>query len=166
MGGRIMAIIKNEKQYRITLEWIAKFTGGLEFMRNRPDDGSLDPALRQAQIDCAASEIEALQGQVRDYEELQRRPFHPDELRCAQELPLLLIKARQSQQLTQQDLAALLGRPLSEIQHYEDTEYASATLETIQGVATVLSGVYGIPPEILREVGIGPHARKGGGGGE
>lgn len=154
-----MAIIKNENQYRITLDWIAKFTGGLEAMKNRPELGSADPVIRQAQMDCVASEIEVLQGQVRDYEELQRRPFHPDELRCAEELPLLLIKARQAQQLTQQDLAALVGRPLAEIRHYEDTEYASATLETIQGVATVLSGVYRCSPEIMREAGLGPHAQ-------
>ena len=159
-------MIMNEKQYHITKQWVARFAATAERLDELPPNPDLDPAIVQLQKDATRSELEVLQGQVRDYEELQRRPFHPDELRCAQELPLLLIKARQSQQLTQQDLAALLGRPLSEIQHYEDTEYASATLETIQGVATVLSGVYGTPPEILREVGIGPHARSGGGGGE
>lgn len=157
-------MIMNEKQYHITKQWVARFAATAEKLDEMPPNPDLDPAIVQLQKDATRSELEVLQGQVRDYEELQRRPFHPDELRCAQELPLLLIKARQAQQLTQQDLAALLGRPLAEIQHYEETEYASATLETIQGVATVLSGVYGAPPEILRKVGIGPHARNGGGG--
>ena len=152
-------MIKNEKQYHITKEWVARFAATVKRLDEIPPDPTLDPAIVQLQKDATRSELEVLQGQVRDYEELQRRPFHPDELRCAEELPLLLIKARQAQQLTQQDLAALLGRPLEEIRHYEDTEYASATLETIQGVATVLSGVYRFSPEIMREAGIGPHAR-------
>ena len=54
------------------------------------------------------------------------------------ELPTVLIKARIAQGLSQKDLAERLGLQEQQIQRYEATDYASASLTRIREVVSAL----------------------------
>ena len=61
-----------------------------------------------------------------------------ERLAAVDELPTVLIKARISQGLSQKDLAERIGLKEQQIQRYEATDYASASLSRIKEVANAL----------------------------
>ena len=77
--------------------------------------------------------------ELRDYESLQRGEYPVDELKAIDELPSALIKARISLGLSQKDLANRLGLKEQQIQRYEATDYASASLTRIKEVVEALN---------------------------
>ena len=66
--------------------------------------------------------------------------FDLDALNAVAELPTILIKARIAQDLRQKDLAEQLGLKDQQIQRYEATDYATASLTRIKEVANALGG--------------------------
>ena len=68
-----------------------------------------------------------------------------DELSGVAELPTVLIKARIAQGLSQKDLAERLGLQEQQIQRYEATEYASASLTRIKEVVSALGAATNKP---------------------
>ena len=68
-----------------------------------------------------------------------RRPQIPlDGLGTVAELPANLIKARIARGLSQKDLADRIGLKEQQIQRYEATDYASASLARIKEVVSAL----------------------------
>ena len=68
-----------------------------------------------------------------------RRPQIPlDGLGTVAELPATLIKARIARGLSQKDLADRIGLKEQQIQRYEATDYASASLTRIKEVVSAL----------------------------
>ena len=61
-----------------------------------------------------------------------------DGLSVVAELPTVLIKARIAQGLSQKDLAERIGLKEQQIQRYEATDYASASLNRIKEVVSAL----------------------------
>ena len=133
-------MIKNERQYRITRAQADGLSRTLESLSQRA--GEVRPLIAKAQEDALRSQIEELRGELRDYESLLSGGFRPDGLRAIAYLPAMLIKARIAQGLNQKDLAERLGLKEQQIQRYEATEYASASLTRIREVAGAL-GVSG-----------------------
>ena len=132
-------MIKNERQYRITKSQASRFRQTLDDLQRREGHTEgLHPRIAQAQIDAVGSQLADLENEIRDYEALQNGDFAIERLEVVDELPALLIKARIASRLSQKDLAERLGLKEQQIQQYEATDYASASLRRLREVAHAL----------------------------
>ena len=131
-------MIKNEKQYRITRSWIKKFTDAIFEAKNLPVNLKR-PWLRQGQIESLQAQLEDLQSQATEYEALKTGKIKPAPLNTLVDIPELLIKWRIAHNWTQKQLALKLGLAEQQIQKYEDTDYSTATLTTLQNVAAAMA---------------------------
>ncbi len=150
-------MIKNERQYRITRAQAARLRKALEEARRRGDGNvevppgpsnsatvrespgvygsSLHPLIAKAQGDALSSQLADLEGELTEYETLKAGGFDLGALGAVVDIPKLLIKARIAKGLSQKELAERLGLKEQQIQRYEATEYASASLSRIREVA-------------------------------
>ena len=132
-------MIKNERQYRITKAQADRFSQTLDSLRQRSDETEgVHPLIAKAQEDALRSQLADLEEELREYESLKAGKFPVDELSVVAELPTVLIKARIAQGLSQKDLAERLGLQEQQIQRYEATNYASASLTRIKEVVSAL----------------------------
>ena len=133
-------MIKNERQYRITKTQADRFSQTLDSLvrRSRESTEGTHPLIAKAQENAIRSQLEDLEGQLREYESLKAGNFELDDLHVVAELPTALIKARIAQGLSQKDLAERLKLKEQQIQRYEATDYASASLNRIKEVVNAL----------------------------
>ena len=131
-------MIKNERQYRITKAQLDRFVHSQEQTQRKPGQSALDPVIYKAHRDAISSQIADLQQDIMEYEQLRQRQFDPEELRRVVEIPRTLIRARIALGISQKDLARRLGLKEQQIQRYEATEYASASLARITEIASAL----------------------------
>ena len=132
-------MIKNERQYRITKAQVARFGEARDTLSRRPNPNGLHPLIAKAQEDAVSGQLEEMENELREYESLKAGEFQFDSLEFVAELPHVLIKARIAQGLSQKDLAERLGLKEQQIQRYEATDYASASLSRIRDVAGALT---------------------------
>ena len=76
---------------------------------------------------------------MREYEALRSGDFQFDDLTSVAQLPSVLIRARIARGLSQKKLADRVGVKEQQIQKYEATDYASASLSRVTEVASVLA---------------------------
>jgi transcriptional regulator with XRE-family HTH domain len=134
-------MIKNERQYRITKAQTRKFEEALAQMRQSAKNGEspeVHPLLVQAQIDALQSQFDELLEQLEEYDSLRSGERKVLEVNSFSELPYALIQARIAANLSQKDLAERLGLKEQQIQNYESTGYASASLDRINQVIHAL----------------------------
>lgn len=131
-------MIKNQWQYKVTKARVKGFEKALQELQNLPPVPK-QPWLRAAQKDALDEELKDLRAQLQEYEDLQSGKEVLPQLNMLDTLPSLLIKWRIAKHLTHQDLADKLGWHYQQIQQYENTDYSSATLETMHKIASVLS---------------------------
>lgn len=132
-------MIKNERQYAITSEWVAKFGQSIAELRATPGPGdALDPFMRDALIRSQESQLEELRAEVAEYEALRAGGVKRLKLGSSSELPDALIKGRIAAGLTQRQLAERLGLKEQQIQRYEATDYQSASLARVGEVIRAL----------------------------
>ncbi|MXY35684.1 MAG: helix-turn-helix transcriptional regulator [Dehalococcoidia bacterium] len=138
-------MIKNERQYRITKAQAARFAQTLDDLKQRPGHASdIHPRIARAQEEAVESQLADLEGDMREYEELKAGDFQVEALDVVRSLAMLLVKARIARDLTQRELAELVGVKEQQIQRYEATDYASASLSRIRAVVdALLSGPAG-----------------------
>ena len=135
-------MIKNERQYRITKAQAKRFSQTLADLQKRCSESEgIHPLIAEAQENAVRSQLADLEKELREYESLKEGKFHIGQLTVIDELPTVLIKARIARGLSQKDLAERLGLQEQQIQRYEATEYASASLTRIKEVAGALEGV-------------------------
>jgi ribosome-binding protein aMBF1 (putative translation factor) len=129
-------MIKNERQYIITKAQTRKFKEALK--KFEAETTATHPLLIKAQREALESQLAELNAQLREYEKL--RSGKPKKLKKSSfhRLPLELIRARIARGLTQRDLAIKLGLKEQQIQRYEETDYASASLARINEVIRAL----------------------------
>ncbi len=133
-------MIKNERQYQITKVQTQKFRLALTQLQAGAEEGArLHPRLRQAEQDALESQWESLQAEIAEYEALLNGRQKSFSLGSFDDLPRALIKARIASGLSQRDLAGRLGLKEQQIQHYEATEYASASLARVSAVIQALN---------------------------
>lgn len=130
-------MIKNERQYRITKAQIEKFEASLTGLATH-GDAEIHPLLREAEASAIRSQLENLQREVADYEALLAGEHPVLSLDSFDALPQALIQARIAAGLSQRDLAERLSLKEQQIQRYEATDYASASLERVQDVVRAL----------------------------
>ena len=128
-------MIRNERQYRFTKTQVKRFEQTLVELKSRDPEGiDVHPLIAKAQVDAVGSQLADLREQLREYESLKSGSFDFNELMVVNSLPTMLIKARIARGMTQRDLAERIGLKEQQIQRYEATDYASASLGRIYDV--------------------------------
>ncbi len=132
-------MIKNERQYRITRAQADRFERTLaELRRDNGEDQDIHPLIAKAHEDAISSQLEDLKSELREYEDLRDGKFDMTELGMVSSLPETLIKARIARGMSQRELAERIGLKEQQIQRYEATDYASASLSRIREVVSGL----------------------------
>ena len=131
--------IRNEWQYRHAKAQVRKFAEVLAHFDERPEaHPGVHPRLIRAQKETVASELELLREEIKKYAKLRRKKAVHPQLKFISELPDMLVKARIASGLTQAALAKKLGLKPQQIQRYEATSYAQASLARIQQIARAI----------------------------
>ncbi len=133
-------MIHNARQYRITKAQAAKFAEALKAFDTRPAAHlGVHPKLVKAQCDALASQLESLNEEINEYERLRKSRRRQIDLAVVTDLPQALIRARIAAGISQRELALRLGLKEQQIQRYEATKYASASLSRVIEVAQAIT---------------------------
>lgn len=131
--------IKNDWQYRNTKGELKRFRAALRAFNDAPEEHpGMHPRIIQAQKDGLQSQIETLAAEIKAYEKLLKKKPNLRELALLDKLPEMLIQARLSKGLSHEKLGELTGLKKQQIQRYEQTDYASASLTRLVEIARVL----------------------------
>jgi len=134
-------MIKNERQYKFTKAQVERFERTLAELRSRrPEETDLHPLVARAQEDAVSGQIVDLKEELQVYESMKAGAFSLERLEVVSELSNMLIGARIAQGISQKELAERIGLKEQQIQRYEATDYASASLSRIREVVSGLSG--------------------------
>lgn len=128
-------MIQNELQYRVAK---ARMNGFVD-TRNQLDSETLPKRARAVRTAALDSLIEELQTDLTAFEMLRDRSEIPD-FTDLEHLADDLIRARIAAGLTHAGLAERLGMKPQQIQRYESTRYASASLSRVLEVARAIDG--------------------------
>ncbi|HXU36883.1 MAG TPA: helix-turn-helix transcriptional regulator [Blastocatellia bacterium] len=132
-------MIRNEREYRITKAQAKKFQQALaQLPKERPREKGVHPRLVKAQNDALQSQLQSLRQQINEYERLRRGGGKGLDVTSIEKLPQNLIRARIAAGLTQKELATRIGIKEQQVQRYEATNYASASLARVLQVARIL----------------------------
>lgn len=131
-------MIRNERQYRITKAQAEQFDRQLHALEKQPTPAGIHPRIHQAQRDAVQSQLDELREDLAAYEALQAGRTKVIELASLEELGAALIQARIAAGLNQRELAGRLGIKEQQIQRYEATDYAAASLERVRDVIAAL----------------------------
>lgn len=131
-------MITNQREYRITKSWIARFEKELVANETRELRPREDPGMRKVVHDAIASEIEVLRAQVDHYEKLREGRITSREITSLHELPVALIEARIAARLTQRQLAKRIGVAEQQVQRWEANDYSGVGLHRLQEIADAL----------------------------
>ena len=132
-------MIRNARQYRMTQAQLVKLEQALTRLRAGEVGASIfHPRLRQAEQDAINSQIDDLREQLAEYDALRTRKSPVLSLKSFEELPRALIQARIAVGMSQKDLAQRLGLKEQQMQLYEATDYASASLARVNAVIRAL----------------------------
>ncbi|HVC80893.1 MAG TPA: helix-turn-helix transcriptional regulator [Chloroflexota bacterium] len=129
-------MITNERQYRITKTWLAKFEQGAA--QAEQGAAGLDPRLVQAMRDQYEGQAEELRAQLREYEELRAGRIRRVAVHSFADLPNTLIYGRIAAGLTHKELARRLGVSEQQVQRYETRIYKGVGVERLQAIADIL----------------------------
>ena len=131
-------MITNEVQFRNTKNWLARF----ESSKTELEEAYPLPSrtrMQQLHIDAAAAQANDLLSELNEYEITRSGSIRTFQSETLNGLADALIKARIARGWTQKQLAEKLGTVEQQIQRYEATGYASASLARLGDVATALS---------------------------
>lgn len=132
-------MITNDRQYKITKARLEEFKNALDFhlSAGTPPE-NVHPRIIKAYQDSIESQISELETDIYEYDELKAGNVLITEIRDLKELPLMLIKARIANGMTQLQLADTLGMKMQQIQRYESEYYGSVSLKTLIKIAESL----------------------------
>jgi predicted XRE-type DNA-binding protein len=134
-------MIKNEKQYEYSKECANKFAYSIDLIQKDEDWKHRDPESWQLDIDVKSSHLKVLQEEIREYENLISC-HNTGTLQVSfgnlHELLDALVKARLAAQISQKQLAEILGIDEQRIRQCEDKNYRCATVSEIIQVSAAL----------------------------
>ena len=128
-------MITNEVQYRATKAHAARFE---EALRNLEANKASDRKRRELEIAAVRAQLGDLQAELAEYEELRSGTIRSFEAASLPELAVALVKARIAKGWSQRRLAEELGVAEQQIQRYESSGYASASLARLCDVVAAL----------------------------
>jgi HTH-type transcriptional regulator / antitoxin HipB len=134
-------MIFNERQHGITQAQLRKFEVAVADIATKLASATdLNQQMRyQAHFDALNSQIESLQQELQEYQKLKAGKITKLKFDSLTQLPEALIKARIVRGLTQEQLGEILGLKAQQIQRYEATMYAGASLTKIIAVQKALN---------------------------
>lgn len=133
-------MIKNERQYRATTSAIERFEHALASRADEPPaDSGIHPMVWRAEGQAIEGELQQLRESASYYEALKTGTERVHAITSWSDVPRALIEGRIASNLTQKELAERLGIPEQQLQRYEATDYASASLTRIRETAEALS---------------------------
>ena len=121
-------MIKNQRQYRITKARIGDFEKALQL---DPLSDNAEKELKLLQRAASESLLQSMRLEISEYELLQAGAHNVLVVESLSELPRALIQARIAIGLSQKELADRLGLKEQQVQRYEASDFASASLSTI-----------------------------------
>lgn len=132
-------MIKNERSYAVTKEWVERFAKAVDQLENHPSPSDpTDPMMRKVQLGALNSQLEDLRAEVAEYETLRDGKVERLRFDSFGEIGQGLIKARIAVGLTQRQLAERMGLKQQQIQRYEATDYESASFARISEIVDAL----------------------------
>ena len=134
----VAAVIKNERQYRITRAQAEKFEHAIAELVSTPDTLGMQPVLKEARIDALRSQLGDLKADLEEYQALRSGKRQVLKLDSFDDLPRALVQGRIAAGLSQQELAAKLGIKEQQVQRYEASDYQSASLARVAEVVRAL----------------------------
>ena len=142
-------MIKNERQYWATRSEVERFERLLTESEENEANDEVHPLIAKARRDASNSRLLDLKADLQEYESLKAGKFNMSDLMIVSALPEMLIKARIARGMTQRDLAERIDLKEQQIQRYEATDYASASLSRIMDVVAGLraGNVTSTPPD-------------------
>jgi len=138
-------MIKNEKQYQIAKKNLKGFRDALAGYEKRDDKSSY---IVRLEMNAVKHHIKNFEAEIEEFENLQNGNLSIVSLNSLDDVPGVLIKARIAKQLTQAALADKVGLKEQQIQKYEATDYAGASVLRLQRILDAL-GVT-IPPTTVQ----------------
>jgi ribosome-binding protein aMBF1 (putative translation factor) len=129
-------VIENEQQYRITESAVRDFE--IALARLDTVEAGRSPEIRRVMREAIESQLDELRDQLAEYDALRNGKRAILELDSLGDLPDALIRARIVAGLSQKELAQRLGIREQQVQRYEASRYAGASLERIRAVAEAL----------------------------
>jgi DNA-binding Xre family transcriptional regulator len=130
-------VITNEFQYRNTKSVLVEFEVALEALESSRG-AAARPKLRAIEIAAVRSQADSLREELTDYERLRSGEVDTFTASSVLGISELLIKARVARGWSQAQLSDALGMAVQQIQRYEATGYASASLARLADIATAL----------------------------
>lgn len=127
-------MIQNEHQYRVTKAAMKRFMAALKGYKPSPN---LHPKLAVAQQEAFQGQIDSLKAELEEFEQLKQNSLSLD-TEPLEKIAEKLIQARVARGFTQAELAAKLKMKPQQIQRYEASKYANASLTRVLEVARVL----------------------------
>lgn len=131
-------MITNQREYRITRSWIARFEKELIANETRELGAEEHPDMREVVHAAITSEMETLRRQIDHYDKLRDGRITSREITSLRELPIALIEGRIAARLTQRQVAERIGVAEQQIQRWESNEYNGVGLDRLQSVADAL----------------------------
>ena len=131
-------MIRNARQYRITYAQAMKLEQALAQVHTEQTHATIPPRLLQAEHEALASQLHDLREQLVEYDALRTRKRPVLRLESFDEFPRALIQARIAMGMSQKELARKLGLKEQQIQRYEATDYAGASLARVSAVIRAL----------------------------
>jgi transcriptional regulator with XRE-family HTH domain len=128
-------MITNDVQYRTAKTQADRLDRLVDELAKRPipsDDGELR---RKLEIAAVEGQLGELRAQLTEYDALRDGRVAVGELSSLDDLPRLLVRSRIAAGLSQRSLAERLGLKEQQIQRYESSDYASASLSRLRQVA-------------------------------
>ena len=127
-------MIKNDKQYQVTKSRLQDFKKSMQELETQ----EIDPLLKELQQKAMASQIIDFEEEIKEYERLKEGFTNYVSAENLSDIHEVLIKARIAKKMTQADLAECLEMKEQQIQRYEISNYATASMGRIIEVADAL----------------------------
>ncbi|MFW8744726.1 helix-turn-helix domain-containing protein [Mesorhizobium japonicum] len=141
-------MIQNERQYRVT-------QSARERLAREAEQASVsgaEPWIIAATLGSLQAQIQDLDEEIAEYDALRRHEASLS-VRDLSELPRELVRARIASDLSQRELAARLGLKEQQIQRYEATGYAGASIGRLEEVMAALGVSFGGELELKGDAG-------------
>ena len=128
-------MIFSDRQYTVSKAQLEKLRKAAE---RAGADSAKHPRLLEIELNAFKSQIDDIEREIAEYELLKSGAYTFAESFSLADLPNVLMQARIARGLSQTDLAERLNMRPQQVQRYEATSYASASLARLIEIASIL----------------------------
>ena len=129
-------MIYSDKQYGISTDELTKLRDALTTMQTRETKQAW---LKNVELAALKSQIATLEAELSHYDLLRSGEITFGKAYSLESLPFALVQARIAAGMNQTDLAEKLGMKAQQVQRYEASNYAGASLERLISISKALN---------------------------